>query len=106
MTDVAGAIEGDGKLAVLVVLPADSVGCSDEVAVGRGCRGLLDFPEPVGKSGLRGVRIEDDLRTVQAELAPAFRKVAVIADVDPYRADSSLEHRVSEGAWANAHVLA
>src|SRR5215217_185556 len=96
ITELATAIEGNRQLAVLVVLPPDTIRRGNEVAVGRGGCGLLNLPEPVGEAGLCGVGIEDDLRPVQTTLPPSFGKVSVVTDVDPDRSDRRLKHRVSK----------
>src|SRR5919112_623063 len=103
--ELAGPVEGDGELAVLVVLGADPVGRGDEVPVGRGGGRLLDLPQPVREARLRGVRVEDDLRAVQSQLAPTLREVPVVADVDTHLADRRVEDGVAEVAGAEVELL-
>src|SRR4029453_18710764 len=105
IAELAGAIESDGQLAVLVVLTTDPIRCCNEVAVGRGGGRLLDFPESIGQARLGGVGVEDDLRAVQAERAPSFRKVPVVTDIDPDGTDGSLEHWVAQIAWPEVELL-
>ena len=95
--DLAGAVEVDGQLAVLVVLAADPVRLEHEVAVGDRGRRALDLPEPVGEAGLGGVGVEDHVRAVQAELAPALGEVPVVADVDADLADGRCRRPGSRG---------
>src|SRR6187200_2282840 len=105
IAELARAVERDGQLAVLVVLATDSVRRGDEVAIGSGGRRLLDFPEPIGKARLGGVGVEDDLRPVQAELAPPFWEVPVVADIDADAPDGGLEHRVAQIARPEIELL-
>ena len=102
---LAGAVEVDRELAVLVVLESDPVRLQHEVAVrDRGAR-PLDLPEAVRQTGLGRVRVEHHVRAVQAELAPAFGEVPVVADVDADLADGGVEHRVAEVAGAEVELL-
>src|SRR5262249_46225541 len=75
-------------------LGADAVDGADEIAVRHRVRRLLELPEILGEPGHRRRRVEDDLRAVEAENPRAFRKVAVVADVDADLADRRLKHRV------------
>src|SRR5688572_30833409 len=70
--DLAGAVEVDRQLAVLVVLASDPVRLEHEVSVRDGRGGAFHLPEPVREAGLRGVRVEHDVRAVQAEFAPSL----------------------------------
>src|SRR3954468_23812652 len=103
--EVGRPVEGHGVLPELLVLPADPVVGGDEVLVVGGGGRLLDVPEPVRQTGLGGRGVEDDLRVVQAELAPALREVPVVADVDADPADRGVEHRVAQVARAEVELL-
>ena len=103
--DLAGAVEVDRELAVLVVLASDPVRLQHEVAVRDGRARPLDLPEPVRQAGLGGVRVEDDVRAVQAELAPSLGEVPVVADVHADLADGGVEDRVAEVARAEVELL-
>src|ERR1700756_3372743 len=55
--------------------PSHTVDRTDKISVGHGVGRLLEFPKVFGEPGYRCGRIEDDLRSVQAENARSFRKV-------------------------------
>src|ERR1700674_3559317 len=63
------------------LFPANTIDRTDEVSVGRGVRGLLEFPQIFRESRDRCGRIKNNFRAVQSEHSRAFRKVTVIADV-------------------------
>ena len=103
--DLAGAVEVDGEVAVLVVLLADPVGLQHEVAVGDGRAGPSTSHSRLREPGLGGVRVEDHVGAVEAELAPSLREVPVVADVDADLADRGVEHRVALVAGTEVELL-
>src|SRR5260370_36489600 len=55
---------------------ANAIDGGDEVGVGHGVGGLLEFPEIFGEAGGGGGRWGDNFRSVEAENARAFGKAA------------------------------
>ena len=96
-------------LAVEVVvaerLDADPVDGADEVLVGHGGRRLLQLPQILRQPPAGRRRVENDLRSGQAERAPALREVPLVADVDPVPAGGGVEHRVAEVAGPEVELL-
>ena len=84
---------------------ADAVDGADEISVGDGVRGLLEFPEIFAQAGDRGGRIEDDLGAVQSQGAGAFGEVAVVADVDADLGEAEVEDRIAEVAGTEIELL-
>ena len=74
---------------------ADAIDGSDEVLVGDGVGGLLEFPEIFGEPGDGGGGIVDNLRAVQAEDSRAFGEMAVVADVNADAGVTRLEDRIT-----------
>src|SRR5260370_24677888 len=62
---------------------ADAVDGGDEISVGDGVGGLLEFPEIFGETGDSGGGVVDNFRAVEAEDARAFGGVAVVYKVEP-----------------------
>src|SRR5229473_1994900 len=74
---------------------ADAVDGGDEIGVGDSVGGLLELPKIFGEAGDGGGRVVNDFGAVEAEDARAFRKVAVVADVDADVGVTSLEDGVA-----------
>jgi hypothetical protein len=72
---------------------ADTIDGGDEILIGDGVGGLLEFPEIFGEAGYGGGGVVDDFCAVEAEAAGAFWEMTVVADVD---ADSR-ETRFEDG---------
>src|SRR5258708_22436527 len=79
-------------------------GCH-EVRVRDGMRGLLEFPEILGKPRYGGRRVVHDFRAVQPQDARAFGKVPVVADVHAHAAVARLKHRISRVAGREVKLL-
>src|SRR5258708_3958453 len=78
---------------------ANAIDGGDEVGVGDGVGGLLKLPEIFGEAGDGGGRVVDNFRSVEAENARAFGKVAVVADVDADAGVTRLEDGVAGVPW-------
>src|SRR5258708_35829056 len=70
---------------------ANAIDGGDEVGVGDGVGGLLKLPEIFGEAGDGGGRVVDNFRSVEAENARAFGKVAVPAGVSAPAGGTRLE---------------
>src|ERR1700761_945324 len=99
--EVRGAVE----VVVAVLLDADPVDRADVVLVGDRRGRLLQLPQVIRQARARRARVEDDLRAVQAERAPPFREVPVIADVDTDLAHRGVEYRVTAVARPEVELL-
>src|SRR6185503_8253761 len=77
-------------------LVSHAIDRAHEEGVGDGVRGLLEPPEILGEPRDGGARIEDDLRSVEPELARALGEVPVVADVDADVGILRLEHGIPE----------
>src|SRR5262249_4779166 len=75
---------------------ADSVDRADEVTVRNGVSRLLKLPQIFRMAGSRRRRNKDNLCAVESESACAFRKVAIVADIDADFGICGLEHRITE----------
>src|SRR5260370_18326305 len=62
---------------------ANAVDGSDEISVGDGVGGLLQFPEILGEAGDSGGWVVDNFRAVESDDARAFGEVAVVHYVSP-----------------------
>src|SRR5712692_6264853 len=74
---------------------ADTVDGGNEISVGDGVSGLLEFPEIFRETGDSGGGVVDDFRSVEAEDARAFGEVPVVADVDADASETRLENGVA-----------
>src|ERR1700759_3422108 len=106
--DLAARV-GEVGLAVEVIvaerLDADPVDGADVVLVGHRGRGLLQLPQVLGQAPAGRGRVEHDLGPAQAQGAPAFGEVPLVADVDADLADCGVEHRVAEVAGPEVVLL-
>src|ERR1035441_10273530 len=102
IAEIAGAVE-------FADIPrgfgAHAVDGADEIAVGHGVRGLLQFPEMLAEAGHGGRWVEDDLGAGQAQGARAFREVAVVTYVNADLGEAQVEHREAEVAGAEVELL-
>src|SRR5262249_121033 len=62
--------------------PAHAIDGADKISVGHSMRRLLPLPQVLGKPGHGRRRIEDNLRSIHAQHAGAFREVAVVTDIN------------------------
>src|SRR5258708_2279116 len=74
---------------------ADAVDGGDEIGVGHGVGGLLEFPKIFGEAGDGGRRVVDNFRAVQPEDARAFGKMAVVANVNTDASVTSLKNGIA-----------
>src|SRR6266567_2330197 len=74
---------------------ADAVYGGDEIGVGHGVGGLLEFQEILGKTGDSSGGIVDDFGAVESEDARAFGEMAVVANVDTDAGVARLKDRVA-----------
>ena len=61
---------------------ADAVDGGNEILIGDGVGRLLQLPKVFGEASDSGGRVVNDFGAIQAETTSAFRKMAVVADVD------------------------
>src|SRR5208283_4886545 len=61
---------------------ANAVDGGNEILIGDGVGGLLEFPKILGESGHGSGRVVNDFRAIQSQTTRALRKMAVVADVD------------------------
>src|SRR5262249_21209791 len=78
------------------LLMSHAIDRADEVAVGNRVRRLFQLPKIFGQPSHGGRGIENDLGAVQPERPGAFRKVAVVTDVDTDARVRSIESREAE----------
>src|SRR3954470_10689007 len=93
------------EVVVAQLLDAHPVDGTDEVLVGDGCGRLLQLPQVGGQTARGGRRVEDDLGAREAQRPPAFREVAVVADVDTDLPDLGVEDRPAEVAGSEVELL-
>src|SRR6266705_620239 len=74
---------------------ANAVDGSNEIGVGDGVGGLLEFPQIFGKAGDGGGGVVDNFRAVETEDPRALRKMAIVTDVNADAGVTSLEDRVT-----------
>src|SRR5712664_2060501 len=74
---------------------ANAIDGGDEIRVGYRVSGLLEFPKIFGETGDSGGGVVDNFRSVEAEDAGAFGKVAVVTDVDADAGEARLEDGVA-----------
>ena len=86
-------------------LGADPVDGADVDAVGDRARRLLELPQIFGEAGHGRRRVDDVFGAVQRQRPPAFREMAVVADVDAELAVGGLEHRPVGGAGLEEELL-
>src|SRR5687768_6374272 len=87
------------------LLVADTIDRANEVRVRHRMRRLLELPQILRQTRHRRRGVEHDLGAIESELARAFRKVAVIADVHADIRITRLEHRVAEVPGAEVELL-
>ena len=102
VAEVTGAVE---LADIPGLFPAHAIDRSNEIAVSGGVRGLLQLPEIFAQSGDGGRRIEDDLRAVQPQRPRAFRKMAVVTDVEADLDEAQIEHRITEISGPEVKLL-
>src|SRR5216684_653341 len=74
---------------------ADAIDGGDKISVGDGVGRLLEFPKILGEASDSGRRIVDDFSAVETQDARAFRKMAVVTNVDADAGVTGLEYRVA-----------
>src|SRR5438445_272381 len=77
------------------LLGAYAIDGGDKVSVRYGMRGLLQFPQIFGKAGDGSRGIVDNLGAIESENARAFRKMAVVANVDAHARVARVKDRVT-----------
>src|SRR5262249_29439007 len=87
------------------LLRAYAVDGADEISVGNGVRGLLQFPQVFRESGDGSGGIEHDLGAIESEDARAFGKVAVVTDVDSDGGVPGFEDGIAEVAGREIELL-
>src|SRR5260370_318884 len=99
LDDFAARVAGVAFAVKFADLPgsfgADAIDGGDEIGVGDGVGGLLEFPKIFGETGDSGGGVVDNFRSVEAEDARAFGEVAVVTDVDADASVTSLEDGVA-----------
>src|SRR2546425_4434553 len=78
---------------------ADAIDGSDEVSVGDGVGGLLEFPKIFGEAGDGGGGVVDNFRSIKAEDARAFGEMAVVTYIYADAGVTSLENGVARVSW-------
>src|SRR6266436_4142275 len=73
---------------------ADAVDGGDEIGVGDGVSGLLQFPEIFGKAGDSSGGVVNNFRAVEPEDARTFGEMAVVTDVHADAGEAGLEDGV------------
>src|SRR5207253_7345145 len=84
---------------------ADAIDGGDEIGVGDGVGGLLEFPKIFGEAGNGGRRVVNDFRAVEAEDARALGEVAVVANVHADAGVTGLEDGVAGVAGREIKLL-
>src|SRR6266567_7306026 len=74
---------------------ADAVYGGDEIGVGHGVGGLLEFPKIFGETGDSSGGVVDNFRAVEPEDARAFREMAVVANVNTDASVTSLKNGIA-----------
>src|SRR3989442_2083075 len=74
---------------------ANAIDGSDEIGVGDGVGGLLEFPKIFGETGDGGGGVVDNFRSIKAEDARAFREMAVVTYIHADAGVTSLENGVA-----------
>src|SRR3989442_8107240 len=84
---------------------ANAIDGSDEIGVGDGVGGLLEFPEIFGETGDGGGGVVDNFRSIKAEDARAFREMAVVTYIYADSVVTSLENGVAGGSGSEKKLF-
>src|SRR5439155_15382625 len=84
---------------------ADAIDGGDEIGVGDGVGGLLEFPKIFGEAGNGGGGVVDDFRAVETEDARALGEMAIVANVHADASVASLEDGIAGVAGREIKLL-